>query len=74
LTLSDAVVRTPDAGMQVVARQAAGDVLFTVRAFYLDLTQRALDEPARWGPWAVPCPIRGSDGCFERQGRRPLRR
>ena len=31
------------------------------RAFYLDLAQWALDEPARWGPWAVPCPVRGSD-------------
>jgi hypothetical protein len=34
-------------------------VLMTVRAFYLDLAHWALDEPSRWGPWAVPCPIRG---------------
>ena len=27
-----------------------------VRAFYLDLTQWAADDPARWGPWVVPCP------------------
>jgi site-specific recombinase XerD len=32
-----------------------------VRSFYLDLAQWALDDPARWGPWAVPCPIRASD-------------
>ncbi len=53
--------RTPGGGQQVVTRETAGDVLMTVRAFYLDLGQWALDEPARWGPWAVPCPVRGSD-------------
>jgi integrase len=41
--------------------QWGADILMTVRAFYLDLAQWALDEPARWGPWAVPCPVRGSD-------------
>ncbi|MET9248705.1 hypothetical protein [Nonomuraea sp. NPDC003709] len=25
--------------------------------FYLDIAQWAAEEPARWGPWAVPCPI-----------------
>ena len=39
----------------------------TVRAFYLDLAQWALDEPARWGPWAVPCPIRVSDIQYKKQ-------
>jgi len=34
------------------------DELSTVRAFYLDLAQWALDDPVRWGIWAVPCPIR----------------
>ncbi|WBO61403.1 hypothetical protein [Streptomyces camelliae] len=28
----------------------------SVRSFYLDLSQWALD-PARWGEWAAPCPI-----------------
>ena len=32
--------------------------LLTVRAFYLDIAQWAADDPARWGPWAAPCPIR----------------
>lgn len=54
-------VRTAGGGEQVIAREAADDILITVRAFYLDLGQWALDEPARWGPWAVPCPVRGSD-------------
>jgi len=48
-------------GEQAVARDSASNILITVRAFYLDLAQWAVDEPARWGPWAVPCPIRGSD-------------
>jgi len=32
-----------------------------VRAFYLDIAQWAMEEPARWGLWAVPCPIRRED-------------
>ncbi|MFE3329897.1 tyrosine-type recombinase/integrase [Streptomyces sp. NPDC059176] len=44
-----------------VERATASDTLMTVRAFYLDLAQWALDEPARWGPWAVPCPVRADD-------------
>ena len=53
--------RTAGGGAQNVARESASNILITVRAFYLDLAQWAVDEPARWGPWAVPCPIRGSD-------------
>jgi site-specific recombinase XerD len=33
------------------------DILAGVRAFYLDLAQWALEDPARWGPWVAPCPI-----------------
>ncbi|MEV0714859.1 tyrosine-type recombinase/integrase [Asanoa sp. NPDC050611] len=32
-------------------------ILVSIRAFYLDLAQCALEDPSRWGPWAVPCPI-----------------
>jgi integrase len=32
--------------------------LIAVRAFYLDLAQWAAEDPGRWAPWAVPCPIR----------------
>ncbi|WP_244205207.1 site-specific integrase [Streptomyces bobili] len=38
-------------------RLNAKDELMRVRAFYLDIAQWAAEEPARWGPWAVPCPI-----------------
>ena len=43
------------------SRVNAFDHLVTVRAFYLDLAQWAADDPARWGPWATPCPIRDTD-------------
>src|SRR5439155_19467134 len=25
--------------------------------FYLDIAQWAAEDPARWAPWAVPCPV-----------------
>ena len=43
------------------ARLDTVSCLTTVRAFYLDIAQWATDEPARWGPWAMPCPIRAAD-------------
>lgn len=48
--------------IEVLARRAGGrQDLATVRAFYLDIAQWAMEDPARWGPWAAPCPIRGED-------------
>jgi integrase len=44
-----------------VERDSAADVLMKVRSFYLDLASWALDDPARWGQWAVPCPIKATD-------------
>ncbi|MFD4946394.1 tyrosine-type recombinase/integrase [Streptomyces sp. NPDC058409] len=38
-------------------RLNAKDELMRVRAFYLDLAHWATEEPARWGPWVVRCPI-----------------
>jgi hypothetical protein len=43
------------------SRVNAFDHLVTVRAFYLDLAQWAADDPARWGQWAAPCPVRDTD-------------
>ncbi|MCZ1012295.1 site-specific integrase [Streptomyces lydicus] len=31
--------------------------LMLIRAFYLDIAQWAAEDPARWGLWAVRCPI-----------------
>jgi len=42
-------------------RISAMQILATVRAFYLDLGEWADEEPARWGPWAVPSPVRAGD-------------
>ena len=41
-------------------RQRAGalNCMTIVRAFYLDIAHWATEDPARWGPWVVPCPIR----------------
>ncbi|MFE2409970.1 tyrosine-type recombinase/integrase [Kitasatospora sp. NPDC059408] len=52
-------VRRPDGTSVDVTstREGAVDLLMHVRAFYLDLAQWAAEEPARWGPWAVRCPI-----------------
>jgi integrase len=38
-------------------RRNAKDELLRVRAFYLDVAQWAVEDPARWGPWVAPCPI-----------------
>jgi hypothetical protein len=38
-------------------RLNAKEELLRVRAFYLDIAQWATEDPARWGLWAVPCPI-----------------
>jgi integrase len=53
------MVRTPDgrrAEVQV-ARINYRECLTPVRAFYLDLAQWAVEDPARWGPWVAPCPV-----------------
>jgi len=35
--------------------------LTPVRAFYLDLAQWAVEDPARFAAWAVPCPVSGEE-------------
>ncbi|MFF4534522.1 tyrosine-type recombinase/integrase [Streptomyces sp. NPDC001407] len=42
-------------------RSSAPAIKTLVRAFYLDISQWALDEPARWGPWAARCPVTEAD-------------
>jgi len=31
--------------------------LTIVRAFYLDLSQWAVEDPGRWAQWVAPCPV-----------------
>jgi len=38
-------------------RQGVWDLMIAVRSLYLDLHSWALQDPARWGRWAAPCPI-----------------
>jgi integrase len=40
-----------------VERVGYRQCLTPVRAFYLDLAQWALEDPARWAAWVAPCPI-----------------
>lgn len=49
----------PDGTVQttIEPRESAPAVKISVRAFYLDLAEWALDEPERWGHWAAPCPV-----------------
>lgn len=49
-------------------------VLFTVRAFYLDMAQWALEDPS-WVQWAVPSPVRAADvrGLGKHMSRRTAR-
>lgn len=66
-------VRTTLEGGQPGARSAprinAADHVMTVRAFYLDLSQWAADDPSRWGPWVAPCPIRDTDATAQKKKR-----
>lgn len=45
------------------------ECLTPVRAFYLDLAHWAVEDPGRWGPWAVPCPV-GSEEISRRKDKR----
>ena len=63
--------RTSD-GRQVettAARISYRECLTPVRAFYLDLAHWAVEDPARWGPWVVPCPV-GSEEINRRKAKR----
>jgi len=44
-----------------LARLDGRSVLTAVRAFYLDIAEWADDDPARWGPHAVRCPVTASE-------------
>jgi integrase len=59
-----ATTTVTDAGEVIesrVPRKTFTDRLIAVRGFYLDIAQWAVQDPARWAAWAVPCPIRPSE-------------
>ncbi len=60
-------------GEETVPWVNATEHLVTVRAFYLDITQWAADDPARWGPWVAPCPIRDLEASRSKRSHRKSR-
>lgn len=46
---------------RLLTRESGLNTLATVRAFYLDIAQWAMEDPARWAIWAAPCPIRSEE-------------
>jgi hypothetical protein len=59
---------TPDREQITVTgpRLDGRSVLTAVRAFYLDIAEWADDDPARWGPFAVRCPVSASDASHKK--------
>ncbi|MFB7191470.1 tyrosine-type recombinase/integrase [Streptomyces sp. NPDC056178] len=51
-------------------RASYASLLGYVRAFYLDISQWALEEPTRWGTWAAPSPISGNEITYKKDIRR----
>jgi hypothetical protein len=52
-------ITTPGGSTTVIEteRICHREFLTPVRAFYLDLAQWAVEDPARWARWAAPCPV-----------------
>ena len=53
----------------LIPRVNAVDHLMTVRAFYLDLIEWAVEDPARWGPRAHPSPVSETEIAPQRKAR-----
>ncbi|WP_329164255.1 site-specific integrase [Streptomyces sp. NBC_01387] len=59
-------VQTPGGGTR--PRAGYRHELVFVRAFYQDIARWAADDPARWGPWVAPCPIKANE-CSQKKVR-----
>jgi integrase len=64
--------RTADAAAAQLTgpRLTSRHTLLAVRALYLDLACWATEDPARWGPWAVPSPVTKTDVNSRKEDRR----
>jgi hypothetical protein len=53
------IITLTDGTKSVVTAERIGyrQCLTPVRAFYLDLSQWAIEDPGRWAQWAAPCPV-----------------
>lgn len=60
--------KQPDGSFIEVESPRVGYVsaITAVRAFYLDLAQWAVEDPARWGQWVAPCPIGSSEIAYKK--------
>ncbi|OEV06534.1 site-specific integrase, partial [Streptomyces nanshensis] len=60
--------RMPDGTTTAVTtpRASYASSLGYVRAFYLDIAEWALEDPARWGPWAVPSPVSSNEITYKK--------
>jgi integrase len=67
-----ALRRMPDGTLTEVTspRASYASLLSTVRAFYLDIAQWALEDPASWGPWAAPSPVNSSEINYRKNDKR----
>jgi len=64
---------TTDSGKKTtiaVERINYRESLTPVRAFYLDLAQWSIEDPARWAIWVAPCPIREDEVNLRKAKRR----
>jgi len=64
------VITEPGTGRRITVlspRTSTAGALATVRAFYLDIAQWALEEPARWGPWAAPSPVKETELAIKKE-------
>ena len=57
---------------RAVERVNYRECLTPVRAFYLDLSHWAVEDPARWGPWVAPCPV-GAEEIDRKKAQRRLK-
>ncbi|MFF2078370.1 tyrosine-type recombinase/integrase [Kitasatospora sp. NPDC058162] len=64
--------RASDGSVHEVVSERAnyGNLMMSVRAFYLDLAHWAVEEPERWGPWVAPCPVSAADASTSKHEKR----
>ncbi len=66
MTRARATTTAAGTSVTVSPRLDGLSVLSVVRSFYLDIAEWADDDPARWGPWAVRCPVSASDASHKK--------
>lgn len=65
--------REPKNGEPAAPRLHPQNIVVAVRGFYADLHSWAVEDPARWGPWVAPCPVRYGELRGARKRRRRIK-